>query len=104
MFDADGDNAEELILRELNMLEPLMELFGKEDAKLLEYWYDNSLYSNWKKPPAKFVLKEDAMREEIAEYRGMGFDFVATFACFLGKDYEELHGDVNVKPFAECTN
>ena len=84
------------------MLLPLMELFSSQPAKVLEYWYDNSLYSNWKKPPKKFVLKEDAMRREIAEYKQMGFDFITTFACFLGADYEELHGEVDVKPYAEA--
>ena len=103
-YTAKGENAAEMIAREKEMIAPLMRHFAKGPKKVLEYWYDNSLYSNWKKPPAKFVLKEEAMREDVEEYRRMGFDYVATFACFLGKDYEELHGDVNVKSFAECTN
>ena len=39
------------------------------------------------------------MEREIAEYRRMGFETISTFACFLGEDYESLHGDVDVTPF-----
>ena len=101
-YTAKGENAEELIRQEKEMILPLMRAFDKEPIKVLEYWYDNSMYSGWKKPPKKFVLKEDAMRREIAEYKQMGFDFITTFACFLGADYEELHGGVDVAPFADA--
>ena len=40
----------EMIGREAEMLVPLMEFFGKDSTKVLEYWLDNSLFSKWKKP------------------------------------------------------
>ncbi len=101
-YVAKGDNAPELIAREKNMIAPLRNLFRGEPSKVLEYWYDNSMYSHWVKPPRKFTLDEPAMRRDIEEYLDMGFDSVSTFACFLGDDYEQLHGDVDVKPFASC--
>lgn len=96
------DDAPACIARELAMIGPLMECFGKKDAKVLEYWYDNSLYSQWKKPPVAFTLDRAAMEQDIALYRSMGFETVASFACFLGADYEALHGEVDITPFAEC--
>ena len=101
-YTAKGKNSAELIQREKEMIAPLMRFFEKEPKKVLEYWYDNSLFSRWKKPPVKFVLDGEAMRRDIAECRSQGFDCISTFACFLGKDYEELHGDVDITPFAEC--
>lgn len=100
-YTAKGENAQDLINREREMIGLLMKYFGKGTKKVLEYWYDNSLFSHWKKPPAKFVLDEETMRKDIAEYRARGFDNVSTFACFLGEDYKELYGDVEIKPFAE---
>ncbi len=100
-YNAKGETAAMRIEREWNMIQPLLSFFGKKDAKVLEYWYDNSLFSHWKKPPAKFVLREEEMKKDIAQYQQVGFDNIATFACFLGEDYEELHGDVDVTPFAE---
>ena len=87
-YTAKGENAPALIAREKEMIPPLMECFGKEDRRVLEYWYDNSLYSGWKKPPKKFVLNEGAMRKDVEEYRRMGFSEITTFACFLGEVVE----------------
>ena len=101
-YTATGENAPLLIEREKQMIAPLMSFFGSGTKKVLEYWYDNSLYSHWKKPPVKFILNESKMKEDIEEYRSQGFDTISTFACFLGKDYEELYGEVDVKPFAKC--
>ncbi len=100
-YTAKGENATALIDREIKMVEPLMRFFESEPKKVLEYWYDNSLYSRWKKPPAKFFLNEETMHRDIEMYRNMGFDNIATFACFLGEDYRVLYGDVDITPFAE---
>ena len=100
-YTAKGKNAEEEIAREKEMIVPLMKFFEKGPKKVLEYWYDNSIFSHWKKPPVKFVLNEEAMRTDIDEYRRMGFDHLSTFACFLGEDYEELHGGVDITPFSK---
>lgn len=103
-YVAKGEDAAELIERERQMILPLMKYYGKEPKKVLEYWYDNSLYSHWKKPPAKFILNEEKMAKETDEYFDMGFDCISTFACFLGSDYRELYGEVDVKPFGKCVN
>ena len=60
--------------------------------------------SGWKKPPRRFLLDEETMRREIAAYRRLQFDRVASFACYLGEDYEALYGDgIDVAPFADAT-
>ena len=102
-YTAKGEDCDERIQREKQMIVPLMQFFDRGEKKVLEYWYDNSLFSGWKKPPAPFVLNEEAMREDIIEYRKLGFESISTFACFLGKDYEDLYGDVDITPFAQCT-
>ena len=80
----------------------LLAVFGKESAKALDYWYDNSLYSNWTKPPKAFSVEGEVMREDFAFYRSLGFSDFSSFACYLGADYEELFGEVDVCPFADC--
>ena len=101
-YTARGEDREERISREKAMIAPLLDCFGRENAKVLEYWYDNSLFSRWKKPPARFVLDEKAMQRDIREYREMGFSRASTFACFLGDDYEELYGEADIRPFARA--
>ena len=100
-YTASKDRAE-LIEKEKEMMLPLMRLFDKHPRKVLEYWYDNSLFSRRKKPPQKFILDESIMRSDIAEYKRAGFDSISTFACFLGEDYESLHGNVDITPFSKA--
>lgn len=74
-------------------LPELLAYFGKNDAKVLDYWMDNSMFSGWKRPPKEFYLREAVCRADAAMYRGMGFDAVTSFGCYLGQDYAELYGD-----------
>ncbi len=103
-YTAKGEHAQQLIQQEWNMIRPLLKYFGREGAKVLEYWYDNSMYSLWQKPPKKFILKEAEMLNDIKRYQEIGFTSMATFACFLGEDYEKLHGEVNIKPYIRSCN
>lgn len=97
-----SENAKELIIREQEMLKPLLEFFGESDAKALEYWYDNSLFSDWKKPPKQFTLNETTMNSDISALKSIGFRSIATFGCYLGADYEDLYGEVDITPFAKA--
>ena len=86
---------------ELASVDALIEFFGKKDAKVLEYWYDNSLFSKWKKPPKPFCANNALIRGDIDFYASKGFEHISSFACFLGDDYEELHGDFDVSEFGK---
>ena len=100
-IDADPVFAAE----EIRMAKELCAYFGAENAKVLEYWLDNSLFSRWRKPPQAFSFTPEriaAMQKDIADYRAMGFEDISTFACFLGSDYEKLHGEPDIKPFGDC--
>lgn len=83
-------------------LEALLDVFGREDAKVLEYWLDNSLFSGWKKPPKPFKADEPVVQADVPWYASLGFADISTFACFLGEDYEALHGEPDISPFAEA--
>lgn len=92
-------------LREDAQSAPILDLlstFGKDGAKVLDYWYDNSLYSNWTKPPREFFLEGEVMRDDFDFYQSLGFLDFSSFACYLGEDYEVLFGEVDLTPFAEC--
>lgn len=101
-YNAKGEDAAALIAHEEAMLEPLLAYFGEKDAKVLEYWFDNSMFSEWKKPPKAFALDEARMNEDIADYRKKGFCNIASFACYLGYDYEDRFAPVDIEPFAKA--
>lgn len=73
-------------------LAALFDVFEPGEAKILEYWYDNSMLSNWKKPPKKFTPDNERIAREIEFYRSLGVGNVTSFACYLGADYEALYG------------
>lgn len=87
---------------EREMMQPLLQFFGTEDAKVLEYWLDNSLFSNWKKPPKEFSADPKTVSAEVEAYRQAGFEVISTFGCFLGEDYEALYGAPDISPFTDC--
>ena len=98
LADATGEkNAEQN-----KHLKALLDTFGKEDAKVLDYWLDNSLFSNWTKPPKAFTPDEAVIFADFDYYRSLGFSDISTFACYLGADYIELHGEPDITPFAKA--
>lgn len=80
----------------------LLDFFGSDGAKVLDYWYDNSLFSRWKKPPKPFFVDSYVLFSDFEYYRTLGFSDISSFACFLGEDYEVLYGDVDIHDFAEA--
>lgn len=88
--------SEEPVGRELDAL---LKVFPAEDAKILEYWYDNSLFSNWKKPPARFLPDNALIADDVAFYRKRGIEYISSFACYLGADYEALWGEADLSAF-----
>ncbi|MBR3893948.1 MAG: DUF4838 domain-containing protein [Clostridia bacterium] len=87
---------------ERRMMPLLLDYFGKEDAKVLEYWLDNSLFSHWKKPPKPFSADPEKVKAEVLDYADAGFSLIATFGCYLGEDYEALYGEPNITPFTDA--
>ena len=85
--------------RETAPLSALLSYFGRENAKVLEYWLDNSLFSKWKKPPVPFALDTSVMQEDLGYYAQLGFTDVTVFACYLGEDYEVLHGVPQIEAY-----
>jgi hypothetical protein len=86
------DPSNELNAGQVQHLPALLDIFGREDAKALDYWIDNSLFSKWTKPPRQFALNAEVCRADVAEYRRLGFASVTSFGCFLGEEYEALWG------------
>jgi len=75
--------------------------FMPTDATVLEYWYDNSYYSRWTKPPKQFTERPELVYEDVKHYTAMGFEHMSSFACYLGDDYEELWGEAEITAFGK---
>lgn len=86
---------------EVAPLKELIRFFGAKDARVLDYWMDNSLFSNWTKPPKPFRLDAETMKADVDFYCSLGFDEITSFGCYLGPDYEALHGEADLSQYGE---
>ena len=80
-------------------LRGLLDFFGRENSRVLEYWMDNSKFSNWTKPPKPFKLDADVMRKDVEFYTSLGFEEITSFGCYLGPDYDELYGKADLTEY-----
>ncbi len=79
----------------------LLDFFGREGAKVLDYWYDNSYYSGYRKPPKALVPDKAVIDADIKFYTEVGFGDISGFACYLGEEYEELYGEPDISDIGE---
>ena len=77
-------------------LPALLAFFGEKNAKALDYWVDNSLFSGWTLPPKKFELNAGVCRADVKGYADRGFSAVTSFGCYLGENYRDLWGDAPI--------
>jgi hypothetical protein len=97
---AKADNAKNA--SQNRYIKELLQIFGTDTAKVLDYWLDNSLFSDWKKPPKPFTADEKVIHADFDYYTDLGFRDISCFACYLGADYTELHGEPDVTAFADA--
>ena len=82
-------------------IEALFKVFDPQDAWILEYWFDNSYYTRRAESasPIPFSPDNDRIKREIQWYVERGARRISSFACFLGKDYQALHGAPDLSAF-----
>lgn len=88
-------------VRECAHIESLLNVFGTKNAKVLDYWTDNSMFSGWKYPPKAFKLNAEVMRSDVKFYKSLGFNSITAFGCYLGKDYSELYGEPDLEAYGQ---
>ncbi len=98
------DIASEKNAAEVRPLKELIQFFGAKDARILDYWMDNSLFSNWTKPPKPFNLDAEVMKADVEFYHSLGFEEITSFGCYLGPDYEALYGEASLEEYGKILN
>ncbi len=88
-----GDPDSQTNSQVLEPLDTLFEVFGHEDAQVLDYWLDNSLFSKWNPPLRRFGFSPDIVALDSAWYERAGFQTITSFACFLGEEYYKTNGE-----------
>lgn len=79
--------------RYLDLLDANLEVFGKEDAQVLEYWLDVSLFSSWKRnAKKKLPWRRDVFLQDLAAYAKRGIRHITSFAVYIDADYVRQYG------------
>jgi len=80
--------------RYLDLLDANLEVFGTEDAQVLEYWLDVSLFSSWnRQAKKKLPWRKDVFLQDIAAYAKRGIRHVTSFAVYIDADYVRQYGE-----------
>ena len=98
------DESREKNYSQVKTLPALLDFFGRDDAKVLEYWMDNSLFSGWKKPPKELHFNAKTCEADVNRYKELGFTSITSFGCFLGEDYRDLYGDADLSEYDRILN
>ncbi len=83
----------------IEILVNLLSFFGKQHSKILEYWYDNSLFSEYKKPPKELKVNNFVIHTDFEFYKTFDVDGISSFACYLDDDYVNLYGEPDLSAF-----
>jgi len=88
--------------RYLDLLDANLEVFGAEDAQVLEYWLDVSLFSSWNRhAKKKLPWRKDVFLQDIAAYAKRGIRHVTSFAAYIDADYVRQYGEPPIDEYGE---
>lgn len=86
--------------RYLDWLDSNLAVFGRDDAQVLEYWLDVSLFSSWKRDAKKKLpWQRDVFLQDIAAYADRGIRHVTSFAAYMDADYVRQYGEPPVDEY-----
>lgn len=86
----------------LQLVKDIVAFFGKKDSKVLEYWYDNSIYYRRAgKKLVPFTPDNEQIKKDLVFYKDLGFEQFSCFACSLCDEYVKLFGDPDFSAISE---
>jgi len=85
---------------EIVHLKETLDFFGAKNSRVLEYWLDNSRFSQWKKPLRKMQFDTEIMSRDVRYYKSLGFESLTCFACSLGTEYQKEYSPPDFNAYA----
>ncbi len=91
---------------ELGKLRGLLPSYpNRQDAQVLEYWLDESLFWRTAGRPEKLPrlpFSADVLERDLQLYADLGFRSVVTYAVMLGNEYRALYGEPPLRQYGEA--
>ncbi len=80
-------------------MKSLLDFFGRENSMVIDYWYDNSFFSRWTRPPQPFKAEDKIILDDAKFYAEQGFEHLTSYAFYLGREYEALYGEPDLDSY-----
>jgi len=91
--------------RYLDLLDANLEVFGRDNAQVLEYWLDVSLFSSWKRDAKKKLpWRRDVFLQDIRSYARRGIRHITSFAVYIDADYVRQYGQPPLDEYGKRLN
>lgn len=92
--DRDAKNGEHGRL--LDSLFENLEVFGKQDSQVFEYWFDSYRASGWKTKKENWVKapwNPEVLHEDLNFYNRAGIKNITSVTCWISRDYVDKFGE-----------
>jgi hypothetical protein len=90
--------------QQLDLLDANLEVFGKDNAQVLEYWLDASMFSGWKRPAKKVPWNREVFLDDLKTYGRRGIHHITSFGAFIDAEYIRLHGEPPIDEYGKGLN
>lgn len=83
-------------------IESLLRVFSSNEAEILEYWLDVSLFTKWGRLPLSRVpYLPEVWTADFAYYTSLGVPAIKTFGAFMDRLYLRTYGDYEITQYGE---
>lgn len=79
----------------VQMLKDNLEVFGAENAQILEYWLDDSLFSMWTKPQSPVRWNKEVFDADLELYASLGIRNITCYGAWIDDYYAKTYGDIS---------
>lgn len=79
----------------LQMLKDNLAWFGAENAQILEYWLDDSLFSMWTKPQKPVRWSKEVFDADLELYASLGIRNITCYGAWIDDYYVKTYGDIS---------
>ena len=90
--------------RILDCLYENLEVFGKQDSQVFEYWFDSYRASGWKTKKEKWVKapwNPGVLHEDLSFYNRIGIKNITSVTCWINKDYVDRFGEPPLREYGK---
>lgn len=88
--------------RLLDCLYENLDVFGKKDSQVFEYWFDSYRASGWKTKEENWIKapwNPEVLHEDLAFYVNMGIRNITSVTCWMNQDYVDRFGEPHLQEY-----